>query len=1648
MGTQLDLTQYSLTFPVLPVPCISRTAWASWIYDRFSERQKCIIVQDADGAGKTTLLAQFAKTYPDRAFSFFIKPDQYISTVKRFLQELCRQMYVALHGIDQEFDGDTDQLKQVFGNLYGQVAKLARARHENYYFIIDGLEWLSEDIEGERFLKALPTHPYANMYLLASSRPNQAFKFEYYPVSCPPITELEIAKYFEQAGLSLKQSALDQIFKVCNRMPGYLDQLRRELLDSPGDIDVITEHLPSGYTALLERYWSQLGITDDTLLKGLGIIAFSQTPITMLDLARMLDVEEKELREKLGVVGWVMHTEHRLYVGDAQRAFLADKLASRRIWVEKTLIEHYSRDVFSAESIERLPVLLKEARAFPVLQELINANYLNRTLQEQQELFLLRRNTRLVAEAANEERNWQAMLKYTLMNSILSTLSENAVLESEVDALLALREYEQSYTLASRSILLEDRLQLIAKIASRIVETGEAVPGMILSELEQLASQVNPVELPAERLSEISAELFYVLPGAAIDLINRYGGPSVEDRSLDTLLVMLTTKLERDTPDQIEPLRTRIKDRRLQDFTRAQSSIVASLSAESVLSRAESVEDISAKLFLLRSWCNSNRETPEALSVVRVALELITAAEPNPSMRHLRQFAEPLLYRDSYQVIELVERFDLLKDTALSHPVEESIRLDLILAAVEARHTSDGRASSRFYKRFYDLFEQVHELDSRCYGLVRMLNSLPDIIPNDDALRIDLEKHLLHEFDQLLNVSAYHFSLTRRILGPLANYDAKLALEFAEKLNTEERRNSARVRIGVVYSDRDLTTIDFRFLAEVFRRISNPVRRNWAAVQVLEHLARSAGKFGVPPTVRNYLHDLLRELEQITDPIALSLAFAYAFKLYIGIDSKMAGLYFDKMLRSWESVDASWDKLQLGFNLVTLIAENNQEKAKKIFHETRQLQNGTPLIQSVFAKIYGDLLLLASRAIPGIAKATKTDLQSVAKLLISGIEQIPSRATQCNLFADLALRFQLGGQPDEFARIVKERVVPLLDSIEQVDLRSGIAVEISPCLFVYERSFLFEELRTLNVEQRDKALSSVLEYILFGRPSSDPIDVDNSGPIEDFHQALRYCEVLEQISTDTIVFSYVDRLVDSMISKQNGKNWEERCRLQEKHALAIAKRVRILIDSKLPDQTNIKHPGYKIAANACLARLRASLPKEVVRARENWLSVAPSWEEIAAQARRLVPNLADQALVLTWVGKQMYRSEMKVAHQLLEEASEALHNIPNVIDRSHRLQVLADVWSDLDDKSTAKILLQEAMTILEAWNWDATRDQATGSILEVAHKIDPEFAAGLVSMVDNPVQRQTYRESIIVKNLKREPKTLSKHEHKVNNVARMHSKLAREWLVSLCTGRGMVQTDEQVLYMIRKMVGARFDEFYDVAAWSIENYLARTERLNAPATSNLYEGFYDALELTTLLGTTIVGQGRDQYRVPFKKGSVPIGLQLFSVGTREEALVALHRWIQENANEYLKIYDPYFTHEQLDLLKHVPSNVQVSILTTWKAQTGLQVGNVRDAEARYRAEWWKEISDQSPPPTRIFLFGTKSTGSSPLHERYYISSNGRGIRLGTSESGLGKKDSEIREMTQEETASIERQFVDRMIINPPVYHEGERLISSVVDIGQ
>jgi hypothetical protein len=1638
MENTIDLPSACLTFPELQNPQISRRNIIDWLHDRFTNDRKVIMVQGVDGAGKTTLLAQFANTFPDRSICFFVKRDIWSCDPQRYLSELCEQMFIAIYNkpIDNELPKDFYQIKQYFNKLYALLAKKGRLQERPYYFVIDGLEWVSETYGQESIVELLPSDPLSGTFLLISSSNDLGLNFQYETIAIEFLAPVEVDFYLKEIGIKDK-NIINSIYDVCKGMPGYLDQIRREFTTGI-PLEDITNNLPKGFHELLEREWVRVKNSNQSVVDALCISTYSELPITVNDLSEITNFSKKDLRNCIEKISFleISASEQINFVTDAHKKFLADKLSGRKVWAESELIRFYENDPTNENAQTQLPILYRNTDQYDALKSLVSVNNLTSLLRHRHEFISLRKTVRVAADAAIIKNDLQTLITYSILGSAFKTMSIASPIYSEVEAVLELGNYQQAVGIAYQAVLSEDRLELLSKICNHIKSQGEKIPSDVISEIDRLVLEINLHSSSVDRIMKIAASLFYIHSQAAMDLTEKISQVNPSGRSMDMLISALTYNLEDDDLDKAEndiqsdSNRLKMSNQSLIQFIQVSSPLISKLTPDEVIIEADKIKDLSASLFMLRSWCNSNRTNLDAFKVVKHALELMTASPYTPSMLHLRQFAEPLRAAPMEELDWLIGRFDILKDTAIKKPFEEIIRLELLLASVESR-ISKELGNQRLLDTYIEILK-IRELDVLCYCYTRLLLSLP-LIDSSDPLQLkqDIEIRLKSEFNNLLINTADHFTITKKILREITSYDPEIAINFAEQLNTLSRRDDAYTEVLIAYMRQDDNLINLEFIERILFRIKDRQQRDRTFVRILERFSEK--EFF---TKESHAYRFMEIASKLENPVDRSLALSYCILIKSNVNqSKTADGLFDQVINSWQSIDMLWQKVDIGFEIASILSKKNKDQAENILVLSRKERLTSPLACGHVSELYINTIILAIRCFTDLLK--DKEYPKYRSKLLEAIERIPSLEIKCRLIADLALRHFLAGKDQDFRLLMNEYILRTLEFCKDHELdslRANIITMISPCLFEYERSILWLEVDQLDYFQKHQALLGVVRYILSGRSLSDPINEKTFGDFNtiDYPTTLKVCEVLEHMTSDFVIYRCISDLI-KMIVKAESRNPDHlKCLLNERQALTISNII-IKIIQKLPDEDNLKHDGYKILCLAELAKLRVSASTKAIT---QWQNIIPGINMIINMAKS-IPNVADRIFVMTLVAETIEKNEPAHASQLLKEASELINKIPCSLDQGTRLQKIADIWRNLKDINSAKYFLKESMTVLQNWNWDSSRDEVTSSILQQAHSIDPEFAASLTSMVDNPVVERGMERFLIVEELKNHPEKGTVKIGKPEDIPDARGRAAYKLLESLCSGQNTaIQTPEKILPWLNEAFDATYRDAFFITAWSIENDLLQNRELYSSRLQNTFKGLLDDLQLFWLAGQIFYGSDDTTKDLLLKNPSIPESLQLYKVGSSEDAISDLTNWLNNNVKDYLKIYDAYFTPKDLKLLISLPHETRVYILSQRKSQVDIS-DDTRVIESYKRI--FLEMFAPDNLEIYIHILGTKKNGNGPIHDRYYVTAGGKGIQTGTSVSGLGNKDSFIRSMATEEVNAIEADSIDKLLINPPYFYKDERL---------
>jgi hypothetical protein len=470
----------------------------------------------------------------------------------------------------------------------------------------------------------------------------------------------------------------------------------------------------------------------------------------------------------------------------------------------------------------------------------------------------------------------------------------------------------------------------------------------------------------------------------------------------------------------------------------------------------------------------------------------------------------------------------------------------------------------------------------------------------------------------------------------------------------------------------------------------------------------------------------------------------------------------------------------------------------------------------------------------------------------------------------------------------------------------------------------------------------------------------------------------------------------------------------------IAQRLKVVVDKKFPNPRYITHDGFRILSDAHIAKLSRLRPFP--------------WDTLVAAGKR-IPNLSDRVFVLATLSGTCTEVDITVRAGLLREVKVMADQIPSMIDRIDRYEAISREARDVD-LSFCKQCIRETVGKTIKLD-DPEADEIRRNMVDFAHGIDPDLANSLAASFDDDEAREQARERIEFQEMTKKisqgttdavPKQIEP-EKIASTIWKLLGKLNANRVEPLPVGNTRTYVE-----MAGKMP---LDLAYPILSWAVENAIRR--RAHAEESRRLIRGLYEATligcELSYLLGGRSAGRLRDSVRRASAR-TTHSGIVVHS-GERERAIEFLTQWLTQNVKEYLKICDPYFGLEDLEVLQLVigsSPNVLVSILTSKKHQD--EQGSGLRTEELYQREW-SRISDQSPPRNEIVVVGT-SSGDLPIHDRWWLT-RGRGLRMGTSYNSLGaKKESEISVLTEPEAQQLEKE-IDEYLNFRKREHDGERL---------
>ncbi|MDC7767147.1 hypothetical protein POL82_27070 (plasmid) [Priestia aryabhattai] len=1638
----MDLNAACRSFPEVSNNNLNRENILDTIDLIFEDETDVILLEGQEGMGKTTVLTQFSLRHSNNAISLFIKPSSRYGYDPQLLKfDLCNQLqWLNKKKEIKNLDDIVDE-----GFLKMQILethRMARRNKETYYFVIDGIDDIPQDSEyvQKLILDMLPFGLKGFKFIFSCNKSkdlqnelsNQKLFVKPFPLS--GFTKSEILEFL--GDFEISQDHLREIQQTCKGFPGYLATVKR-ILDSGISVEAFINDMPNKLPGLFELEWKQVDQSNEPLIDILAILAHDRKRHTVDVFSEILNISKGNILAMVSQLSFIEidEKEEVSYVSEAFRVFASNALKHFKEKTGEILIDYFLQDPDSEEAIKYLPGYLAEANKLNKLVEFLGADNFLKILEKTQSLNGLNQITDLGVEASYQLKNDAELLRLGLQKSIIYENNKSKIWNSEIEAMMSHNEYNKAIALAQRAILIEDQFQMLTIICKHKVQQGLSPETELLEQIENLYQRIDYSNL-GERSLKIASDLIYFNPELAIDLVEKSTGSQKGENAIDWALATLSfstiDKIDNnyDHSKTIQDIKSRIKDPDAKFFSTEVSLRFKESSGQEVLEEAQKLENASDQLYLLSRWASRNEKLEGAYEVIKYALKkAIGRTEYSPNARVYRNLSKQIPYLETVQIKEIMGIIDSqLFNIERLGPTEEYIGLQLLLA--KAQKIYDLHGSGERLVNLYLYISEVEDLSVLASGQAQLLSTISKIdvemsFENSDGLHTMIYNDLEQNIKQLLENTAEHYVETKPIIKVLAISHPDFTLSLIRKLNIESRRDAAYSTFLQSYIEQPLTSMNLYLVMSTYNQIINNDNRDKVLLGILVRIAEEEATMN---------DELLTELIPYIDIInsmyeVQNKCQAYCIVYPILIKSEKYKTFgvriLEELYHTWKSIDVGWRKVDIGFEIVKKLANVSLEESRKFLKITEDFREEAVLSDPDFSWAYTASVRLVVRSFSGLIHNnlfSEDDLERLNTI----INIIPSYGERALLWNELALRFYNHGRIDKCKMIVSNNLKPCINQIPTIDLRYRhyIIVNTAPSLYLAHKLTAFDLLKELPSNIKDNAILNIVEYILTKHMPNEPYEtVSGMGYDLDYEELVDICELIDETSSDSLMYKFINDIADSIDTRKFRNNYSHAQRFD------IANRLETLIQQKLPNEKFIKHEGYKIVSLAQILRIKRANAGE-------WLSLK---EKVKG-----IDNASDRALVMSIIACSLPSNKLDKTKEILKEAEGIIDNIAVTLDKIQLYESIggyAYVKEQALSRKYLKLGMQESLKKDSKEIYPVQR-----RIIDIAHRIDPDFSASLVSLTDDdPTKKRTkLRLNEEIKKLELKDNLISVKTIEEDQKSIL-SEAAWRLLGSLNANRVETLNLESIRVHLRSAADLPFSESFSIISWVIENVVKR-----------YFKGKNAVNYIRPMFESTINGvdtilklSGRNITQIKNLKRNMQhqkIDSFVVKPGKREEVLEFLGGWFKENIKDYLKICDPYFGPQDLEVLKillSVKPQCKVEILTSKQHQDKQKFNTTLD-EA-YRNYWKMNISDQQPPKTDIVIVGTTSGGQLPIHDRWWITKGG-GLRIGTSFNSIGiSRESEISVLVESEATEREAE-VDKYLYFTEREYNGQRLSYSIIPL--
>ena len=1605
-----------------------------------------ISVEGDEGIGKTHLLAQFSQRHPYHTISFFSPPTGNLTLASDLFKfDLCNQLSWLLSGEELRDPGEASE--RLLRNHLLSLQRMAQRKSEIFFFVVDGLDQALDE-DGPAIAQLMDLLPLGLPRLkVLISRPmdklenRSGLKCKSFVV--PLFTFDETKRYF--ADIPILDPDAKIIHGVCRGMPGHLATIKRILRSGVSCEDLI-EQMPERMPALLELEWKRIEPLAGEQAQFLALLCFDSKTRTPQEVSDILSLDVDVINRWVNDIGFIEanpKTNEMSYASSALKRFASRKLSNLERSTHERLLDYIACSPYGDDSLFQITDHLQQLERFDDLISHLTPENTIQMLQRSQSMALLKQNTSIGIKAASTLRQHGNVLRFSLQRSMLESLGSARAWHEEVEARLALKDYDSALYLANSTIAKEHRLHLLVLIAKAKRGEGLTPEDSLIEQIRQIYSQIEPEHLGEQSL-DLAADLLAILPDLAIDLLERSKN-NVSRADFDSALASVSfaavSRAAKSAADQprrlLDTVKREITDSKARSFFTELSVALGDYSAVEIMTEVSKIERVADQLRLLAEWAQQNAQRDDAHSVTEYALNMaLQTATFAPTPQWLKQISTPLAhFEDEREALRLVGVIDAQRGSiSEAGPTEDLVSLQLALAECEHRFIPNS-ARNRLVDVFLSVSEipaQISRLNSlaRLYGFLKKIDTLKEL-ERIEGLHSLCESELRSMIPVILSSTADQFEVFKRMLFLLAQADLEIGILLARSLNDDERKNQGMLHLLESLIELPMSPALLADIGSVYTGLLLEESRNHALLQIMQRLADTQN---VEAELTSAASPWISRIADVARPeqrcIACCSALIFLAKTQNSGSPNLLPILEKQLQEAWAQIDADWIRASFGFKMTAVLADHRLDVARLYLAKAEEVRRSLTITSDESAGIVTDCVRLAMRTLAGLLPK-RLDSKDDLSRLTSLIERISSQQYRMVLWAELAITLFLAERLEDCRRLVSERLRPTLALVKEDNpaayrdlLMSGCAV----ALFASQKSSALLEIDALELPYRDDIYWEILNFLSKRRLPYEPLSRHPSTPLDlSYEEMCDMLDVTEHISTDNIMTQAIKWLSESISSKKG------RDRLTHQHVQELARRIDLIISSKLPDPHGIQHDGYRLAALAHLYRIR----KEPIE----------RWNGLINQAET-IPNSADRALLLALIAPAVGSRNVDRAKDVIKQSESLAKTLPSILDQNRVYRALALAASSLDFGTYRAFLKLSLFAAVNDPN-ARTRAQKVVAAIDFAHTIDSEFANSLASLLDDDSARLTERkaakERLRLEELRKCLQTNDRPHIGHDDLDKL-PEVAWDLLGMLNAKRSNPLKMERISDLMSDASRLHLASSYQVYAWLIQNLVAGSSRSD-DANSLLLRSMLDAVLVTANLALRVGARVDESAQIQQAPTSDETsgGSFLARSGDRTGALGVLRNWVEQSAEGYIKICDPFFGPLDLESLKGVIENVscRIEILTSRKHHGE---GKYPEPWADfYRSRWRKMSSDSPSPDIEIVIAGLAGGGELPIHDRWWLSSSS-GIRVGTSFGSLGgNRDSEISLLSRSDAKNLEQE-INQYLYRLKREHRGRRVIYEIFSL--